>query len=187
MLKLKPNPRELILLLVLTALSLGVAWYYLLFTPLNDSLIGLQDQLTIAEQQLAERQAMQLRDAQTIELLQTLQAEQAELQAKFDPVSHVKDVIDFVDNLSGRTSWVNSLEIKPDLVTITILSPSYNSARMIMDSLEKSPSFVPVLLELTPEGDDLGRYSLRIQAKVTWGQAPAGAAESYSRTIPFRR
>ncbi len=185
MLKLKASPRELVLLLVLVALSLGVAWYYLLFTPLNDSLISLKEQLSAAEQQLVERHAMQLRDAQTTEALQKLKAEQTELQALFDPISHGKDVIDLLVGLSGRSNFVNSLEIKPDQLTITILSTDYNSAKIIIEELEQSPSFIPTVLELSPSDD--GRYNLKLQTKVTWGQAPAGESESYSRTIPFGR
>lgn len=185
MLKLKASPRELVLLLVLVALSMGVAWYYLLFTPLNDSLIGLKSELSSAEQQLVERHAMQLRDAQTTELLQKLRVEQGELQAQFDPISQGKDVIDYLVGLTGRQSWVNSLDIKPEQVTITILSESYGSARMIIEALEQSPSFAPTVLNLAPEED--GRYNLKLQAKVTWGQAQPGESESYSRTIPFGR
>lgn len=185
MLKLKASPRELVLLLVLTALSLGVAWYYLLFTPLNNSLIALKSQLSTAEQQLVERHSMQLHDAQTSELLQQLKAEQAELQAHLDPISHGKDIIDFLVGLTARHSFVNSLEIMPEQVTITILSVEYESARMIIEEFEQSPSFVPDALELSSDED--GRYNLRLHTKVTWGQAAAGESESYSRTIPFGR
>jgi hypothetical protein len=109
------------------------------------------------------------------------------LQAKFDPVSYHKDVIDYFVGLAGRDDWTSNVEIKSDQISVTILFPSYNSAKMVIDNLEKSPNFIPTQLELAPDQDEAGGFSLRLQAKLTWGQAPAGTAESYPRTNPFGR
>ena len=54
--RLQPSPRELVLLLVLLAISLGLAWYYLLFTPLYDSMLVLEDQVVAAQTRLTELQ-----------------------------------------------------------------------------------------------------------------------------------
>ncbi len=188
MLKLKPNLRELVLLLVLAALSMGVAWYYLFFTPLNDSLVAAKEQLATAQLQLEERKQWQQRDAQTRQRLQQLQEEQAELQAQFDPISSTKDVIDNVVGLTRtNNTQVTSIELGAEQVTMAIQASSYTGARSLLESLEQSPSFSPGSVNISMDRDQDGGYTVRLQAKLTWGQAAAGDAEVYPRTVPFGR
>ena len=188
MLKLKPNSRELVLLLVLVALSIGVAWYYLLFTPLNNSWLSLKDQLNKGQQQLAERQELQLHDVETSELLQKLLREQTELQAQFDPISHPQDVIDFLVDLTSQTkSRVTNLEIKADQISTMILAPNYGSVRTVLEGLENSPNFVLVTTDIAMDAGLQGGFSLQLQAKTTWGAAQAGDLLTYDRTMPFGR
>lgn len=188
-LKLKPTPRELILLLVLAGLSVGVAWYLLVFAPLNNQLISLKQQLPVSQQKLAERQDWQLRDAQTSEQLNQLVVQRDQLQGQFDPVSQIKDVIDFVSGLITSTnSEITSLEIGPDQVSMAVLSSTYDRAKMVMDSIEKSPNFVISACEIGETAAESGNsYSLTLQASMTWGKRQPDGAEGYIRVTPFGR
>ncbi|MGI6357383.1 MAG: hypothetical protein ACOX2K_01610 [Bacillota bacterium] len=183
--RLQPSPRELVLLLVLLAISLGLAWYFLLFTPLYDSMLVLEEQVVAAQQQLTELQGYQRRDAQTKEQLRQLQQRQAELQAQFDPISHDWDVIVYFAELVSEGGRVLSLDIQSKQATVSISSPSYQWTRELLRQLEQSPSFVPTSLSISPGSG--GSNQLRLQVSITRGQGAAGDAVSNPRETPFER
>lgn len=189
MFKLKPSPRELVLLLVLAGLCLGVAWYLLLFTPLNDQLIASKQQLAAGQVELAERQQWQLHDAQTSQQLATLLTQRDELQIRFDPISSFKDITDYVSRLmQTSSSELSTMEVTSEKISLNILSPSYDRAKMIVDDMEKSPNFVLLQSQIgLSEGDSQVGYGLALQAAITWGQRQPDGAESYIRVTPFGR